>query len=266
MVYEVRGFLEETWRSRGGEPDSDFYRWSRDAETACMVAADAVVTLAETMRQEIVSRGVDTVFGTVTTLNDYEGVDTLVHALAELDDPGVRLLVVGDGPARSTLERLAAPLGARVVFTGRVPHARVPDHLAAIDVFCVPRRATPVTVLVPPLKPLEAMAAGRPVLASDLPPLVETVRPGEFGAVAPAGDPSAWAEQMSLLRYAPDDARTMGERAREWIAEHRTWAAAAERYGAVYAQVASGGPAPGTSARPGPADRPDPPEELTRGR
>ncbi len=219
MVYEVRGFLEETWRSRGGEPDSDFYRWSRDAETACMVAADAVVTLAETMRQEIVSRGVDparvhvvpnavpasflgpvpeqvvaaardrlrlgrrdTVFGTVTTLNDYEGVDTLVEALVVLDDPAVRLLVVGDGPARSALRRLAAPLGDRVVFTGRVPHARVREHLAVMDVFCVPRRATPVTVLVPPLKPLEALAAGRPVLASDLPPLVEMVRPGQFGA------------------------------------------------------------------------------------
>jgi len=197
----------------------------------------------------------DTVFGTVTTLNDYEGVDTLVEALVVLDDPAVRLLVVGDGPARSALQRLAAPLGDRVVFTGRVPHARVREHLAVMDVFCVPRRATPVTVLVPPLKPLEALAAGRPVLASDLPRLVETVRPGQFGAVAAPADPAAWAEQMSLLRYAPDDARTMGERAREWIAGHRTWAAVVGRYDAIYAQVASGGneAAPGTAHHTDPA-------------
>lgn len=286
VVYEVRGFLEETWRSRGEErrADSDFYRWSREAETACMAAADAVVTLAATMRAEIVSRGVDpakvhvvpnavgpaftaplpprgaarravglpqdaTVFGTVTTLNAYEGVDTLVAAVSLLDDPHVRLLVVGGGPEEHRLRRLAEPLGERVVFAGRVPHAAVRQHLAALDVFCVPRRVTPATVLVPPLKSLEAMAGGRPVLASDLPPLVEQVQPGRFGAVARPDDPVAWAEAMSLLGYAPDDLRTMGERARAWIGEHRTWARAVGRYGEVYAHAVGIGPHPPTDTR-----------------
>ncbi|GAA1149661.1 glycosyltransferase family 4 protein [Ornithinicoccus hortensis] len=273
VVYEVRGFLEETWLSRGGDPAADFYTLSREAEAACMAAADRVVAISETMRTAIVGRGIpadrvsvvpnavpaafteplpdgaatraelgfaptDTVFGTVSTLNDYEGIDTLVAAVAELDDPAVRLLVVGDGPARSALQAQAAPLGDRVVFTGRVPHARVREHLAVLDVFCVSRRATAVTALVPPLKPLEAMGGGLPVLVSDLPPLVELVPPGRFGAAAPPGDPAAWAEEMRRLRYAPEHARTMGAQARDWVSRHGTWAAAADRYAEVYGEIA----------------------------
>lgn len=269
VVYEVRGLLEETWRSRGGRADSDFYLWSREAETFCMTLADQVVVLAETMRREVVERGVpaemvhvvpnavpdsftgplpdrapvrerlglrpgDTVLGTVTTLNDYEGVDTLLAALERLDDPGVRLLVVGDGPARAALRQRAEPLGDRVVFTGRVPHGRVRELLAAMDAFCVPRRATPVTVLVPPLKPLEAMAAGLPVLVSDLPPLVELVVPGRFGLAAPAGDSEAWAERMAAVRDDPEAVRALGRQGRDWVAAHGTWSVAAERYREVY--------------------------------
>lgn len=272
VVYEARGFLEETWRTEGGDVDSDFYRWSRDTETLCMSSADTVVTLAEAMRQDIVGRGVDpdrvvvvpnavpasfcatlpsglpsrtrlgipgeaVVFGTVSTLNHYEGLQTVIAALRLIDDPAFRLLVVGDGPARRELQTVAEPLGDRVVFTGRVPHARVREHLAALDVFVVPRAATPVTALVPPIKPLEAMAVGLPVLASDLPPLVEIVRPGRYGEVATADDPSAWADQMASLGYAPDHVRTLGERARAFVARERTWAATVERYDTAYSSA-----------------------------
>src|SRR5690606_18968487 len=109
--------------------------------------------------------------------------------------------------------------------------------LAAMDAFCVPRRATPVTVLVPPLKPLEAMAAGLPVLVSDLPPLVDLVPPERFGLAAPAGDSDAWAERMAVLRRDRDLARVLGARGRDWVVRHGTWSVAAERYRAVYAST-----------------------------
>lgn len=274
VVYEARGFLEETWRTEGGSADSDFYRWSRETETLCMTSADVVVTLAEAMREDILGRGVDparvivvpnavpvgftaalptgvptrsrsrlgipadaVVFGTVGTLNHYEGLQTVIAALRLIQDPAFRLLVVGDGPARSRLQQLAEPLGDRVVFTGRVPHGRVREHLAALDVFVVPRAATPVTALVPPIKPLEALAVGVPVLASDLPPLVEIVRPGHFGEVATPDDPSAWADQMASLGYAPDHVRALGERARRFVARERTWAAAFNRYQTAYSSA-----------------------------
>lgn len=270
VIYEARGFLEETWRSSGGDERSDFYIWSRRSETLCMKTADGVVALSTAMADDIINRGVDaskvsvvpncvpeeftvpapqttdvraawgidpdaTVFGTVSTLNDYEGLDTVISALQYARDDGMVLLIVGDGPARGALELQAESLGARVVFTGRVPHGQVREHLSAIDVFVVPRRSTPVTVLVPPIKPLEAMAVGIPVLASDLAPLVEIVRPGFFGAVAPAENVVAWAEQMTALRYAPEHVSTLGQQAAEFVARERTWPQAAARYAEIYA-------------------------------
>lgn len=270
VVYEMRGFLEETWRSAGGSKQSDFYRWSRESETLCMNSSDAVVALSAAMAEDIMARGVDaarvtvvpnsvpeaftrplldgtgmrirlgikagaTVFGTVSTLNDYEGLDTTIAALCNAEDEGIVLVIVGDGPARSSLQRQAEPLGTRVIFTGRVPHAQVREYLAVFDVFVVPRRSTPVTVLVPPIKPLEAMAVGKPVLASALAPLIEIVQPGVLGEIAPPADPVAWAEAMTALRYAPEHVRDLGARAAQFVARERTWARAVDRYADVYA-------------------------------
>ncbi|MGB3186129.1 MAG: glycosyltransferase family 4 protein [Ornithinimicrobium sp.] len=275
VVYELRGFLEETWRTTGGTSDSDFYRWTRQTETLCMAQADAVITLSSAMAEDIAGRGVDpdkitvvpnavsqsfvtaagqrstkrvremlgiparaTVFGTVSTLNDYEGLDTVIAAMKRLNDDRLRLLIVGTGPARARLEAMSRPLGDRVCFTGQVPHAQVLDYFQAMDVFVLPRRATPVTRLVPPIKPIEAMAAGVPVLASDLAPLTEIVQPGRFGAVAPAQDPSAWAEQIGRLGYAPQEVRDLGAQAAEFVRRERTWTQAANRYAKVYGETA----------------------------
>ncbi len=236
-----------------------------------MARADAVVTLGSTMREEIVARGIDParvyvvpncvpvaftaplpdrgtarqrlripdsafVLGTVTTINVYEGLDTLVEAI-RLVDASLRLVVVGGGPELARLRGLAKPLGDRVLFTGRVPHGAVRDHLAAMDVFCVP----------PPGNARDCAGSaaeaggghgGRASRTRQRPcPLVETVRPGEFGAVAAPDDPLGWADRISALRSAPDDARAMGERARAWVREHRTWAVAAKRYAAIYSRV-----------------------------
>nr|WP_255523741.1 glycosyltransferase family 4 protein [Terrabacter sp. MAHUQ-38] len=276
VVYEARGFLEDTWRSRGGDVASDFYRWTRATETRCMILAAAVVVLSETMRDDVVARGVDrsrvhvigncvpdthltdpvdggsvrtaldirpgdVVVGTVTTLNAYEGIDVLVEAGALLDDARLVVLVVGDGAARDRLVRRAAELRrsgtrTRFVLTGRVPHARTRDHHAAIDVFCVPRRATPVTAMVPPLKPVEAMALGRPVVVTDLPPLCEVVD-HDRGVVVPPDDAALLAQALRALVDDPDRRARLGARARDHVATERTWSAAATAYGRVYEQV-----------------------------
>jgi glycosyltransferase involved in cell wall biosynthesis len=286
VVYEVRGFLEETWRSRGGDPTSDFYRWTRATETRCMELASAVVTLSESMRDEIVSRGIDAgrvhvvsncvdagllaatsdgaaarrdlgipadsvVIGTVSTLNAYEGLDLLVAAAELVDDARVTVLVVGDGPELDRLTGAADRLrrkGIRtpVVLTGRLPRAGALAAQAAIDIFCVPRRRTAVTALVPPLKPVEAMALGRPVVASDLPPLAELVMGagrdegsdgGPRGVLVPVGDLEALVAAVVDLAADPVRRASLGRAGRAHVASRRTWSAAARAYDGIYASL-----------------------------
>jgi Glycosyl transferase 4-like domain/Glycosyl transferases group 1 len=177
FVYDVRGFPEMTWAARPGGAESELYRLRRQAETGCAAAADAVITISETMKAELVSRGIDPgkvavvphvvdtdrysprardealarsygldrgfVVGSVTSLTDYEGIDVLLRAVARARrDEEVRALIVGDGPARAALQELAAELGIEdaVVFTGRVAQERVIEHYALLDAFVLPRR------------------------------------------------------------------------------------------------------------------------------
>ncbi|HET7802022.1 MAG TPA: glycosyltransferase family 4 protein [Humibacillus xanthopallidus] len=300
VVYEVRGLLEETWRSRGGDPTSDYYHWTRATETRCMELASAVVTLSEGMRDEIVGRGIEprrvhvvgncvderlvtetpdgasarrdlgipldaVVVGTVSTLNAYEGIDQLVAAAALVDDPGVVVLVVGDGPELDRLRTAADRLQdrgvrTRVLLTGRLPRDGALAAQAAIDIFCVPRRPTSVTALVPPLKPVEAMALGRPVVASDLPPLAELLvaaagDPGSAraqsaprGVLVPVGDLAALAATIVDLAGDPSGREALGRAGRAHVAARRTWAAAARTYADIYASLDEGPAAGATPA------------------
>lgn len=264
VVYEVRGFLEDTWLTQApgrGERDA-VYRARRELETRCMREADLVLTLGDAMRAEIMSRGVpgervlvvpnavdeaflaplpdeapvrarlgiaadEFVVGTVGSLTPHEGIGTLLHAGAELRRRGIplRLLIVGDGPERAALERLAARLGLGgvVVFTGRVPHAQVRDYLAVLDVFAVPRTDARVCRLVTPLKPVEAMASGVPVAASDVAALRELVEHEVTGVLLPPGSPHSWAEGIEVLLYSQKRRLEWGAAARALVARERTW-------------------------------------------
>ncbi|MGJ3510059.1 glycosyltransferase family 4 protein [Enemella sp. A6] len=271
VVYEVRGFLEETWRSHGGSVGSERYRLTRQAETQCMREADVVVTLSATMRDEIVSRGIPPhkvhlvpnavgsaflddppdrsraraqlklpddarIVGLAGTLNRYEGLDTVINALAVLADPDVLLLVVGDGPDRHRLELLARKQGVRAHFTGRVPHHCVRAHIAAMDLFCVPRHHTPVTRVVPPMKPLEALATGVPLIMSDLPPLKELLTEvPDMGWIVEVDAAPKWAAELHRRLYDPLRLVDAGRAGREWILTARTWAHMARRYDDIYA-------------------------------
>ena len=279
-VYEVRGLPEETWAAshataeeREAAAVSEKFRELREHETALALAADAVVTLSGTMRDELVSRGVpaeritvvpnavprallDTehptprqarealclpvnavLVGAVSSLVGYEGQDTILRTVAELRARGLdaRALVVGDGVSRPGLVDLAGELGldlGELAFVpGRVPAAQAGTYVAALDVVLVPRRPDRVTRLVTPLKPVEAMAVGRPVVASDLPALAEAC--GDAGVLVPADDVAAWADAVQRLVGDPEwrAERVAAGRA---LAATRTWAALAHRYADLY--------------------------------
>lgn len=212
-IYEVRGELESTWLSRFPEGEqqerqqSEFYLLAHAQETAAMKAASAVVSLSEVSKKAMVNRGIaerkiivvpnavdesligkkynqeeirkelglpnTTIIGTVTSVVGYEGLDDLIRATALL--PDVTCLIVGDGTARPELEKLTRDLrlSDRVIFAGHQPRESIWKWYAALDVFVLPRKDTPVTRVVTPIKALIAQALGKPVVASDLPALVE---------------------------------------------------------------------------------------------
>jgi glycosyltransferase involved in cell wall biosynthesis len=260
----------------------ELYRLRRERELECMRAADRVVTLGQAMRAELVGAGVpgqrvvvvpngaapdafnrverdpalarslglgpdEVVIGYVGSLVTYEGLDLLVEAMALLRDRKrrARAVIVGDGAReRARLETLAGQLGVldRVLLAGPVPHCEVPRWHGLLDVFAMPRRDERVCRVVAPLKPLEAMAAGRAVVVPDLPALREVVRDGDTGVTVPAGDAGALARALEELIDAPQRRRALGRAAREWVRAERTWAGAAERYRRLYEEL---GAAPG---------------------
>lgn len=277
FIYEVRGFLEETWASRFADREAtELYEASRAVESACIRAADHVVTLGEAMRAEIIERGADparvsvignavdphlfdpaaidtefraslgfgandVVVGYISSLVGYEGVDTLIEAVAQLREKSTRfrLLIVGDGVERLGLQRRAVELGLgnAAIFTGRVPHEAIRNHYGAIDLFVVPRRNVRVCRLVSPLKPIEAMALQRPLLVSDLPALTELLDGGANGRAFTAESASALAEQVLALADDPETCKALGRSARNWVLRHRTWPQNGKRYRSIYADL-----------------------------
>jgi glycosyltransferase involved in cell wall biosynthesis len=164
------------------------------------------------------------VIGYCGTLHAYEGLDLLLAAVARLAPryPELRVLIVGDGPARPALEEQSRRLGLEdsVRFAGRVPHEEVARYYREIDLFVLPRRRTHLTDTVTPLKPLEIMAYGKPLLASDCGGHRELIADGVNGRLFPAGDVEALASRIEEFLHAPGD---LGTQARRWVERHRTW-------------------------------------------
>lgn len=171
-------------------------------------------------------RGRSCTIGFVGTLKPWHGLDVLVRAVDVLRDtePDVRLLVVGDGPMREALQRqvAAARLTDRVELVGAVRPDDVPGHLRTMDVAVAPYPATAATYFSP-LKVLEYMAAGVPVVASRVGQVPCLLDGGRTGVLVEPGCPAAIAAAVRRLRAEPGAADAMVERARTRVAERHTW-------------------------------------------
>ena len=165
-----------------------------------------------------------------------KGQDLLLEAWPGVLDvvPDARLLLVGDGPHRDALERLAAGLGTAgesVVFTGSVPWNEMPAHTEAGDVFAMPCR-TRLGGLEPEafgIVALEAAACGLPVVIGDSGGAPETVLDGETGFVVPPHDVREVAGRLGDLLSDRVLARAMGERGRCRVVRDWTWQRSGER-------------------------------------
>lgn len=137
------------------------------------------------------------------------------------------------------MRRLASELGIeeKVVFTGRIPQADVPRYYDLIDVLVYPRLSMRLTETVTPLKPLEAMAQGRLLVASDVGGHRELIRDGETGVLFKAGDPDALSAAVVGLLREPQRWPAMKNAGRHFVESERTWVVSVARYGDVYARV-----------------------------
>lgn len=168
----------------------------------------------------------------VGRLHEQKNLRTLVDACAMLDDAFV-LLLVGDGPERTALERyrIQRGLASRVRFAGAVADVRPYYHAA--DVFVLTSRSEGMPNVV-----LEAMACGLPIVASDIPPVRAIIRHAVEGVLVPPDDAAEFA--AAIRGVAGDRARShaMGMRARERILTEFSVDVAAARYATLYANVA----------------------------
>src|ERR687894_331669 len=171
----------------------------------------------------------------VSRLVARKGQDTLVKALPAIrrQVPGARLLLVGDGPQRAALHRLAARCGVAdaVVCTGPVPWSELPAHYAAGDVFAMPcrTRGRGLDVEGLGLVFLEAAATGLPVIAGDAGGARETVRIGDTGDLVNGRDVVAVARTVGTLLADPERAAGMGRRGRRWMLQEWSWVCRAQQ-------------------------------------
>jgi glycosyltransferase involved in cell wall biosynthesis len=247
LVLEVNApLVDEAARYRGLD---DVERW-RSWERAVLASADSVIAVSSAVRDHalmsgqdpgqvsVIHNGVDvadfvnargqevrarygmedaTVVGFTGSLKPWHGVEVLLEASAGLP-PSTRLLIVGDGPERATLERIAngPALAGRVVFTGAIPHSMVPAHLAAMDVATAPYAAQEAFYFSP-LKVAEYLAAGLPIAASaqgDVPAIV-----GDAGILVPPGDATTLAGALARLCAKPELRLRLADAARARAAE-----------------------------------------------
>ncbi|WP_141750612.1 glycosyltransferase family 4 protein [Corynebacterium sp. HMSC067D03] len=263
-IYEVRGEPEKTWLTRvpvgfkERAKNSEYYSKRRALETKAMLASNAVTTLSEVSKKSLVERGVpaskiwvvpncvdgslleNTIcnesareklglpegkwVGTVTSVVEYEGLDTLLDAILYLPSD-INILIVGDGVALPSLQRKAQEMriNHRVRFVGRKPRDEIQDWYAALDLFVVPRKNLEVCRTVTPIKAMEAMAMGIPVVASDLPAIREVT--GDCAEYFRPEDPRSLAKAIETALVD----RSLVSRGREW-ASSRTWDHAAVIY------------------------------------
>jgi len=277
VVYEVRAFWEDAAVDHGTTSEGSLrYRMTRAMETRALRRASHVFTICEGLRADIVARGIPeqrvtvipnavdienfepggapdaalksalsldgcTVLGFIGSFYAYEGLDLLVDALPRLlaARSEVRLLLVGGGPQDAALKAQAARLGVadKIVFTGRVPHAEVNRYYDLVDVLVYPRHSMRLTELVTPLKPLEAMAQGRILVASDVGGHRELIKDRETGYLFKAGSADALAETTLGLLGQPEAWQALRVSGRQFVEAERNWGRSVANYRAPYARL-----------------------------
>jgi PEP-CTERM/exosortase A-associated glycosyltransferase len=278
VVYEIRAFWEDAAVDHGTyAEDSLKYRIVRMLETRASRKASQLIVICEGLRSDLVQRGLPAekisvvrnginleefkespkdeeltqrfclnqkkVIGFLGSFYRYEGLDLLIDAfaLAAKNNRDFNLLLAGGGETEQELKEKVKQLGleGRVHFPGRIAHERMPGIYAAVDVLAYPRYSMRLTELVTPLKPLEAMAMGKAVVASDVGGHRELIRNGETGILFPAGNASALASCLENVLADQELRKRLVEQGRDYVRKAHPWEKTTAVYETVYSKALS---------------------------
>ena len=274
VVYECRAFWEDAAVDHGTTSEESLrYRITKAMESYVFKHAQAVTCICEGLRHDISQRGIaedkitvipnavniekftfgehaddslkqtlnlqdKTVLGFIGSFYAYEGIPLILDALPEIikQQENVRLLLVGGGPQEEIIKEKVKTLQLEsfVIFTGRVPHDQVQDYYNQVDVFVYPRLTMRLTELVTPLKPLEAMAQGRLVIASDVGGHKELITDQENGVLFKANDKDSLTKAVLDLLAQHESWPAMRQKGREYVEQERNWAKSVGNYKKVY--------------------------------
>ncbi|MCK7575320.1 MAG: glycosyltransferase family 4 protein [Chromatiales bacterium] len=290
FVYEVRGLWEVTQASTQPEwADSERYHLMRLLEQQVAREADQLITLTEELADELVSWGVPRerieivpnaveaerfrpmvpdaatakelalvpgvpVIGYAGSAVAYEGLELLMEALARLKQQGQDFVfvLVGDGKVIDTVKSRAKALGleAHCRFTGRVPFEQVPRYLSCMDILPVPRLSSAVTEMVSALKPLEAMSMGKAVVLSDVSPHRIMAGNNVRARLFRKDDAQDLSEVLRQLMQDAGERARLGQAARDWIEQERTWNTVTGIYAGALQRVRRTADVAGRSTQP----------------
>lgn len=277
FIYEIRALWEDAAVDQGKTKEGSMrYNLTRSMETNIVKKAAKVTVICEGLKKDLIGRGikenkivvisngVDTekfqpiedkdgeildkyylrgfkVLGFIGTFFEFEGLELLIQAAQEIlkKRHDVKVLIVGGGREEARLKKLAKQLNVadNIVFTGRVRHDDIKKYYSVVDAFVYPRISKRITELVTPLKPLEAMAMEKVVIASDVGGLKELVTDGENGILFKNGNVK---ELVKKCLYALDNEKEMEKMAKEsrqYVIKHRNWLDICKRYKAIFEEL-----------------------------
>lgn len=276
VVYEMRSSWEDAAADRGTYGVRSWRYWFvRWCETWVCRKAARVVVICDGLKRELIVRGIPAeritvvpngvdvalfagsnspttragwsglagkkVIGFMGSFFRWEGLDLLVDAMAILSKSrtDVVLLLVGGGEMLAELKEKVRVLGLEqfVLMLGQVTQRTVADLYAQVDIMVFPRISTRLTEMVTPLKPLEAMAMKKAVVASDVGGHRELIRHGETGMLFRAGDVNALVAQLNVVLDCIELRVALEQRAFSWVRQERTWETTIRPYLDVYMQA-----------------------------
>ncbi len=277
VVYEIRAFWEDAAVDHGTYAENSWkYNLTKFIETWVCKKVDHVCILCNGLKNDLISRSIvadkitpvfngvnpddfrpvppdqeyletwrlkdKKVIGFIGSFYRYEGLDLLVQAFSKIAEkhPDAMLLLVGGGEMEQELKSQIAQLNItnQVVMPGRIPHERIAGVYALIDILAYPRYSMRLTELVTPLKPLEAMAMEKALVASDVGGHKELITDKKTGLLFSAGNADDLARKIDMILTDKTLETSLQQQGSQWVRQHHTWEASTSVYQTVYAGLA----------------------------